>query len=67
MGNFKRQKIKIDGTNGTGTYTCRERVQGHYPALITRKSLLAQKITYHAHNKAMHGVLILTMVVVREN
>ena len=33
-----------------GIYECRGRIQGHYPIYIPRKSLLAEKITYKAHN-----------------
>ena len=62
--NFKEDLRQL--TLFTGVYECWERVKGHYPVYIP-PILLAEKITYEAHMRAMHGGVIMTIATIREN
>ena len=42
-------------------------IQGHYQIYIPQESLRAEKITYKAHKRTMHGGVILTKATIREN
>ena len=62
--NFKEDLRQL--TLFTGVYECSERVKGHYPVYIP-PILLAEKITYEAHMRTMHGGVIMTIATIREN
>ena len=68
----KDSKFKSDSKhltlkeNAECIYKCQGRIQGHYHVYLTSKSLLSEKLIFHAHLKTIHGVNI-TMTNIREN
>ena len=53
--------------NTKGIYECQGRIQGHYPVYLPSKSLLSEKLIFHAHLKTIHGRVNITMTNIREN
>ena len=68
----KDSKFKSDSKhltlkeNAECIYKYQGRIQGHYHVYLTSKSLLSEKLIFHAHLKTIHGVNI-TMTNIREN
>ena len=50
-----------------GIYECQRRIQGHYPNYLPSRSLLSEKLIFHAHLKNIHGRVNITMTDIREN
>ena len=53
--------------NTKGIYECQGRIQDHYPVYLPSKSLLSEKLIFHAHLKTIHGRVNITMTNIREN
>ena len=53
--------------NTKGIYECQRRIQGLYPVYLPSRSLLSEKLIFHAHLKTIHGGVNITMTDIREN
>ena len=53
--------------NTEGIYKCQGRTQGHHPVCLPSKSLLSEKLIFHAHLKTIHGGANIIMTNIREN
>ena len=52
--------------NGEKILECRGRIQGRYPIYLPDDSVFTEKLVRHAHQRTLHGGLVLTMAEVRE-
>ena len=62
---IQKQALNLQ-RNSTRLYECRGRIQCHYPLLIPRNSMLAEKIVEDAHIRTLHEGVCLTMAEVRK-
>ena len=60
----KRLNLKENTEN---FYEYQERIQGHYPVYLPSKSLVSEKLIFHAHLNTIHGGVNITMTNIREN
>ena len=53
--------------NTEGIYECQGRLKGHYPVYLSSKSLLSEKLIFHAYLKTIHRGVNITIMNIREN
>ena len=65
---FKSDTEHLNLEENTGDiYECQGRLKGHYPVYLSSKSLLSEKLIFHAYLKTIHRGVNITITNIREN